>query len=281
MSFGVVGPLRQGQIGRFRRDGYLLGPEVLTSDEVDQLRAELQRVLDEPTDGPRPVMMQNLGADPNAPVWQVVNIWEASEAFRMLVYNPSIVAAIGQLMDTSSVRLWHDQIQYKPAERGGTNKWHQDSPLWPVLTPMTQVTAWVALDDVDEENGCMSMIAGSHLWGDQSAYLDAQTSFELPGSFDGAPVQRQLCPVRKGQVHFHHGLTWHGSHGNRSGRMRRAIALHYMDSNTRFMSTGSHPMDRFIESGDGLPIAGNHFPLVLAGGSPVPMPPRPVEVGRG
>lgn len=41
--------------------------------------------------------------------------------------------------------------------------WHQDAPYWPIVAPMTEVTAWVALDDADEDNGCMSMVPGSPL----------------------------------------------------------------------------------------------------------------------
>ena len=35
---------------------------------------------------------------------------------------------------------------------GGELKWHQDYPYWPLAQP-NAVTAWIALDDTDEENG--------------------------------------------------------------------------------------------------------------------------------
>ena len=104
-------------------------------------------------------------------MWQIVNIWEASEPFFKLIHNPTIVEEMAQLTQAKVLRIWHDQIQYKPAQTGGVNMWHQDAPLWPILAPMTEVTAWVALDDVDEENGCMSMVPGSHLWGDHMSDL--------------------------------------------------------------------------------------------------------------
>ena len=58
--------------------------------------------------------------------------------------------------------VWHDQIQYKPPGYGGVTSWHQDAPLWPIIRPMTPVSAWIALDDAEEENGCMWMVPGSH-----------------------------------------------------------------------------------------------------------------------
>jgi ectoine hydroxylase-related dioxygenase (phytanoyl-CoA dioxygenase family) len=216
------------------------------------------------SDVPQPLLCRNLSPDPERPVWQVVNIWRASDAFRELVHHRQIVEEIAQLSGAAELRLWHDQIQYKPAGTGGVNMWHQDSPYWPILEPKTsQLTAWVALDDVDESNGCMSMVPGSHLWGNQIEFLHTLKRFEdMPNEFRGNPVEPRRCPVRCGEVHFHHGLTWHGSHANTSGRPRRAIALHYMTQETRHNASGDHVMKPFVEVGDGQSIEGDAFPLV-------------------
>ncbi len=267
--------LDQAQLDKFQRDGFTLGWQVLTEAEVDELRDELARVTsDDPGPGPRPVSIQNLAGDEAAPVWQIVNIWQASDAFRRLAFNPSLIEAAATLIDARQLRIWHDQIQYKPAGTGGVNPWHQDSPLWPVLEPKdAQITVWVALDDVDEENGCMSMVPGSHTWGNVMDELRKVPSYdETPTTFQGHEVNRVLCPVPAGWVHFHHPLTWHGSHANRSGRPRRAIALHYMAERTRFHAAGNHLMKPYIEVNDGEPITGETFPLVYNAGEPAQQP---------
>lgn len=199
----------------------------------------------------------------NSEVWQIVNIWMASAPFRRLVEHPKITEEVAQLTDANELRVWHDQIQYKPAGNGGVNGWHQDAPAWPVLTPMNQVSAWVALDDVDETNGCMSMVSGSHAWGDQSLFLGRlPADFDaMPTSFDGHTVRVIRRPVRNGEVHYHHALTWHGSHANISGRPRRAIAIHYMPEGTRFVAAEEHVIKQFIDVPDGAPITGPNFPL--------------------
>jgi ectoine hydroxylase-related dioxygenase (phytanoyl-CoA dioxygenase family) len=132
-----------------------------------------------------------------------------------------------------------------------------------VLRPNTQVTAWVALDDVDVSNGCMSMVPGSHLWGDQMAFLrTAEGGFELPKEYEGKPVEVVSRPVAKGEVHYHHSLTWHGSHNNTSGRPRRAIAIHLMGGDTEFVASGNHPMKKFVSVADGEKLEGDAFPVV-------------------
>jgi len=255
------------QVQQFQRDGFLLGPQVLSESTVAELQEETLRVIADQGDGskPQPVLCHNMTGNPDKAVWQIVDIWQASPAFRRLIEMPQIAEEIAQLSGGEEIRLWHDQIQYKPAAVGGPNHWHQDAPYWPPLTPKgEQVTAWVALDDVDDENGCMRMVPGSHLWGTHIRWLEALDNFDaMPSKFGGAPIEVKHCPVRRGQVHYHHGLTWHGSGPNKSGRPRRAIALHYMTEKTRYASgEPGHVKTPLIQVEPGAPMSGVSFPKV-------------------
>ncbi|MEM7539722.1 MAG: phytanoyl-CoA dioxygenase family protein [Chloroflexota bacterium] len=261
--------LTNEQIQEFHANGFLNGGVVLTDEEVESMRSEVMRVIEERErdDIPQPVVVRSLSRDAEAPVWQIVNIWQASNPFHTLISHPKITKGIAQLTDATQLRVWHDQIQYKPPEKGGVNMWHQDAPYWPIIAPMTEVTAWVALDDADETNGCMSMIPGSHQWGNNIDFLHTLENYEaMPNVFDGHELRVMRCPVQKGEVHFHHALTWHGSHANTSGRPRRAIALHYMTQDTRYVASGDHLMKQFVEVEDGDLMAGDAFPLVYDAG---------------
>lgn len=258
--------LTPAQVSEFKTQGYLRGATVLTDEQVEVLRSEVERVIEQRDrpDVKQPVMCHNFTKNEAAPLWQIVNIWEASAPYAELTRNPTICEEMAQLTGASALRIWHDQIQYKPADNGGVNMWHQDAPLWPIIAPMTEVTAWVALDDVDVDNGCMSMVPGSHLWGDHMAMMRDWKDFEkdVPAEFEGHAVTVKKCPVKKGEVHYHHSLTWHGSHANKSGRNRRAIALHFMTEETHFVASGEHPMKPFVTVADGELLQGEHFPLV-------------------
>ena len=257
--------LAQDQIERFYEDGFLLGSRVLDDRQVDQLLRELHRVIEDKDDlsKPQPVQIRNLSRESHLPVWQIVNIWQASIAYRQLIHQSVIVEEVAQLTGAAELRIWHDQIQYKPAEVGGVNMWHQDAPYWPILTPDVQVTAWVALDDVVPDNGCMSMVVGSHKWGDQAEFIHTFEGFDgLPTQFKDQPITSRLCPVSKGHVHYHHSLTWHASHHNTSSQPRRAIALHYMPDSTRYNAAGDHAMKMFVTLTDGKKMQGDAFPRV-------------------
>ena len=257
--------LTDTQVRQFKTDGFLCGGRVLDDDQVDVLCAELDRVIREKgvAEIPQPVRLTNLSGSDAAPVWQVVNIWQASGAYRELIDLPAVVEEVAQLTEAKELRVWHDQIQFKPAKTGGVNMWHQDGPLWRILQPKTQVSAWIALDDVDESNGCMSMVSGSYRWGDRQAFLNTVDGFGgLPPELEDRAIEPRLCPVPRGSVHYHHAMTWHGSHENHSGRARRAIAIHFMTDQTCFNAADKHVMKQFVTVEDGARLEGDAFPLV-------------------
>ena len=278
------------QVSAFQRDGFLNAGRLLDDAELDELSHELNRIIATGPDGfadggPRPVVYRT--SEPARPVWQIINVWEASTAFERLIYHPAIVRGISQLTGFSDLQVWHDQVQYKPARSGGATGWHQDAPLWPSIDPMTPVSAWMPFDDADVDNGCMWMVPGSHRWGDQQreylASLDDRRSladfarigegFTPPEDAEIREIVAVPRPVKRGEVHFHHSLTWHGSPENDSARRRRALAFHYMTSEARFTGR-DHLMREFIDLAAGEPMAkaGPHFPVVCRDGIPVAAP---------
>jgi|EP01046_Picozoa_sp_COSAG06_P019065 phytanoyl-CoA hydroxylase len=180
----------------------------------------------------------------------------------------------------------HDQLLYKPPHTGGALAWHQDAPLWPILHPdqsFTMVSAWIPLDSVDADNGALRMVPGSYRWGDRMETLreigrggkdtlddsgfgaiEPPSSSPGGGGGGGAALASQPCVVARGEVHFHHALTWHGSGANLSDRPRRAHAVHYMRADTRYVASRDHVMKQHVLCADGqlMSSAGPHFPRV-------------------
>ena len=101
---------------------------------------------------------------------QIVNLFEASDPFRKLLYHPTIVGAVQQLMGTKELYVWHDQLLSKPPHTGEALHYHQDAPLWPILDPAqshSMVSAWVTFDSVDATNGALQMVPGSYRHGNR------------------------------------------------------------------------------------------------------------------
>jgi ectoine hydroxylase-related dioxygenase (phytanoyl-CoA dioxygenase family) len=277
--------LDQPTLDRFHRDGFVLGPKIVDDAWLVELRSELDRVIaNQNGPGPQPTRISNLGGSENHPVWQIVNIWEASDAFRRLMDIPGLGTAMADIIGGREIRLWHDQIQYKPKGIGGVNHWHQDWPYWPSMSVSSATTAWIALDDADAANGCMSMVPGSHKWGNAIEHLHSfkDQGFAVPPEYHGKRCRAQLCAVPAGHVHFHHSLTWHGSHANTSDRPRRAIALHFMNEDVK-KQNDHHLCATKAEGKIGETIRGEHFPLIYQDGVEIRVPvpswmPQPAAV---
>jgi hypothetical protein len=105
--------------------------------------------------------------------------------------------------------------------------WHQDASYWK-LTPARTVTAWLAIDDADEENAAMRFLPGSHDMGHltfQKSGPNSVLSKETVGAEKlGKPYSDDL---RAGQISLHADMLVHGSEPNLSTRRRCGLTIRY------------------------------------------------------
>ena len=173
---------------------------------------------------------------------KIDNAWWADPDLAALATDARLGEIAAALLGASSVRLWQDQLLYKPP--GGPSEttigWHQDWASWDtVASHAAFVTAWVAFDDVDDDNGAMQIIPASHTWGlvpGASNFFGTDRDAQLARLGDGRAVESRSIVMRAGQVSFHHPLTFHGSGPNTSDRMRRSLAIHFVDAEVSAVS---------------------------------------------
>jgi ectoine hydroxylase-related dioxygenase (phytanoyl-CoA dioxygenase family) len=170
-----------------------------------------------------------------------------------LVRHPAIGAIAAALSGADGIRLWHDQLLRKPVDRPGREArvgWHTDRQYWQSCTSDDMLTAWVGFHDVDEINGAVSFLPGSHKWDATGLDFFSQDSAALDAAlvahgFDPTPVTPRM---RRGQVSFHHCRTVHGSSANRSTAPRRSIAIHLQPTNNRWRPGATHPNDTLVRT---------------------------------
>ena len=93
----------------------------------------------------------------------------------------------------------------------------------------TCMAAWLALDDCDEENGCMQIVAGSHSWPVLTVGADLSQSFTdvtvpIPPDADVRPVV--IC--RPAMCSSTASRAWQLSNTSQS-RFRRSLIGHYIE----------------------------------------------------
>lgn len=123
-------------------------------------------------------------------------------------------------------------LQYfnKPPGIGKPTPPHQDGYYFKI-TPNQAVTMWLALEDVDHENGCVRYVQGSHRLGLRAHGKSGVLGFSQ-GMLDfGIPHDRDntvTCPAAAGDLLAHHSLAIHWADGNTSQtRTRRALGFVY------------------------------------------------------
>ena len=145
----------------------------------------------------------------------------------------------------SDIIVWGSRIFSKAPQTGRATPWHQDGEYWPIR-PLATATVWIAIDDSNENNGCLKILTGSNrakmLLPHQSlsgkgAALDKEIKTELIESKNVVSV-----PLQPGQMVIFDVFTAHGASPNLSNQRRAGFAIRYMPGTSIFdrnMKVGS------------------------------------------
>lgn len=138
-----------------------------------------------------------------------------------------------ELLGSPAVSCFGAAYMVKEARVGPEALWHQDGHPWRERFGITEaVTLWLALDDVDDANGALRVLRGSHT---RPAQPLVPASSPEDGGFFGAgidpgpidPADVEVLVLSAGDVSAHHPCLVHGSGVNSSERDRRALVLRY------------------------------------------------------
>jgi hypothetical protein len=254
----------------YKKNGYWIAPTIFSDDELLALCEHQDRVYNG---------IHETGHTPWGGGWKYkanrpLEIRKTDNSFwsdltiRAAVLNPTIGAISALLHGVDEVRLWHDQLLYKPSggEQTGNVGWHQDFGYWRASREPNLTTATIALTEQTPENGVISAVPGSHTRG----VLNASDFFnqnldEMQKKIEsetGTKMNTVPMSMKAGQVGFHHCLTVHGSCANRSGAARRSIAVHQMCGVSYRSMKGKHMNTEIVELNEGDPFVGEYFPLL-------------------
>lgn len=258
----------------FEERGYWIGPKLFDDEDLNRFREHMDRVYAGEFETGRPPWRGYWRPDDGAVLRKTDNSHWADRTLRDLATDQRIGEIAARLMGQDVVRLWHDQLLYKPGSGPGVTRvnvgWHQDYQYWQCAETPTLLTAWVAFDDVDLDNGCMQFMAGSHRWGleREGNFFEQDTQEQLRRLEAEHPIETVPVVMRAGQVSFHHCLTFHGSGPNRTRNPRRSLAIHLMAGETRYRpetASDSHMNVELARPRSGEPFSGQWFPVLFEG----------------
>ena len=256
------------QYRHFRQWGYLVVPQLVSADDVAELRQHTEDLMQgklpqqaTPMENRDPskdtgVTMQALEAPPahlspeeKAQFFLRIHMLHRQlELHERYMLHPRVLDVL-EVIIGPDVLAMQTILFLKPPGKPGQG-WHQDSYYIPTH-PDTLCGAWIAIDDCDEQNGAMWMAKGSaaepvyppcpelnYGFGDtlvsgirhvkNVSNPDDATNYLSPIA-DG--YDQVLVPARAGDVVFFNGHILHRSKANHTtDRFRRSFVGHYCNA---------------------------------------------------
>jgi len=228
---------------------FLEQPYSLTKEQVDFYQRnrfiKLKQVLDEPTlqffntaIAERVSQMNTLDtaleerSTYGKAFLQLFNLWREDEIVKALVFSKRLAKIAADLMQTSGVRMYHDQALFKEAG-GGITPWHADQYYWPLDTDKT-VTAWIPLQETPFEMGPLEFSAGSHqiVEGRELEIGDTSETM-IEQRLRVTDFEHVVEPFDAGEISFHSGWIFHRAGANTTTEMRKVMTIIYMDKNMK------------------------------------------------
>lgn len=222
-----IGP---AELEFYRDNGYLVCECVTTPDELAWLTEVYDALIEQPMSG---------GLDTVFDVAKPYGSTEPPKLGQLLLperYVPEIrqtamwnnarrIATTLLEIEPERVEHW-GHILYKTAHGGNETPWHQDEAYWDIDLDYYAIGAWMPLQDVDVDNGCLWFLPGSHR-GDVLVHrhLGGDPAVHVLEITDPVDTSRAVpVPLPAGGMSFHHPRLLHYARENASGRIRRAWA---------------------------------------------------------
>ena len=186
-----------------QRDGYVILHDLLSADELAEIRESVAPLLDRHGRNP-------FEGHKTQRVYSVLNKTRACDR---IADHPRVLALLDRLLMPNYLLSMLQVINILPGEQA--QMLHTDDAFYPLPRPrkaLGAATIW-AIDDFTDDNGATDIVAESHLWGDRK-----------PERGEARPV---VMPA--GSCVFFLGTLWHGGGANRSQRPRLAATAQYCE----------------------------------------------------
>ncbi len=220
---------------RFSIDGFVVLPGFLSSIEVTEVKTHVDRFIENVL--PNMASSEVFFEDKNnlAALKQIQRMGDHDPWFHSL-FTRGRFRQIAELLLDCEVVPKNMQYFNKPPGTGQPTPPHQDGYYF-MLDPCNALTMWLALDETDQENGCVRYVRGSHCKGMRNHARTDTLGFSqgIDDFPDGQDLVNEIAiPAQPGDLLVHHALTIHRAGGNLSAdRTRKALGFIYYSQNAR------------------------------------------------
>jgi len=213
--------LSSNQLKQYKDEGFVSPINVFSKEKAKEIRGEIELIEKE-----IPEELEKSGR---------YNAHLISPLLDEVTHDPKILDAVQSLIGEDILVCGTTLFIKNPNEKGFVS-YHQDAK-YIGLEPHNWVTAWVAITDSNEHNGCMRMWSGSH----KDNLKEHDQKFNQGNLLTrGQTVQNvpkeKITPLvlTAGQMSLHHPTTVHGSDINKSDDRRIGFVIQsYIGANVK------------------------------------------------
>ena len=204
--------LNEKQLKDYEDHGFVAPIDVLTLEEAKKIKEEIEYI-----EKKWPDELIGLGRN---------NVHYISPIFDQVCHNSKILDVVESIIG-KNILVGGTTLFIKDPDKKGFVSWHQDAK-YIGFEPHNWVTAWLAITDANEENGCMRMWSGSHkekikkhkdTFNENNLLTRGQTVQNVPLE-DTTPNI-----LKAGQLSLHHPMIVHGSGSNKSNTRRIGFVI--------------------------------------------------------
>ena len=213
--------LTSNQLKQYEDEGFVSPINIFSKEKAKEIRNEIELI-----EKNMPGELEKSGR---------YNAHLISPLLDEVTHNSKILDAVESLIGKNILVCGTTLFIKNPYEKGFVS-YHQDAK-YIGLEPHNWVTAWVAITDSNEENGCMRMWSGSHkddlknhnqMFNEGNLLTRGQTINNVP--------KEKVKPLilKAGQMSLHHPKVVHGSEQNKSNDRRIGFVIQsYIGTNVK------------------------------------------------
>ncbi len=212
---------------RYTENGYVVVSDLFPTEELRAVDAELDRLVAEATEKGTSGI-GHAGGKRNEG-W-LLQLGLRSDVTRRFSQDERVLDLIEEIVNPG-IAIYSAKLTAKMPKSTSVCHWHQDNAYYNAhAASKTRMSTWIPLTDVDEKNGCLWVVPGSHKdgikehgqYGGQCPISMGPEDMEVEGAIS--------CPVMGGSIMLFHADLWHHSKGNATKNVRRAFIVSYQEA---------------------------------------------------
>jgi len=204
--------LNPEQLSQYKNEGYVSPIDIFTSEEAEKIKAEIEFI-----EKKWPNELIGIGRN---------NVHYISTVLDQVCHNSKILDSVESIIG-KNILVGGTTLFIKDPDNKGFVSWHQDAK-YIGFEPHNWVTAWLAVTEASEENGCMRMWPGTHK---EKIRVHKDTFNKNNLLTRGQTIQdikiTDTVPniLKSGQLSLHHPMIVHGSGPNKSNNRRIGFVI--------------------------------------------------------